>query len=153
MRVVAGVILIIAAVLNLFASLGYVGIGAATSSVSEVVSYAEQQNGTEMTAQDKVTIGNVKSQTNEMGFGLMAYGAFLLISVGILITGAVFLFQNKKPKFILIAGGIAILAEVIGMLLVGFGVMNILGLVSGVLAIVAAISMGVGSAPEPAGSE
>jgi len=32
------------------------------------------------------------------GMGLMIYGIFVLVSVGILIAGAVFLFTNKKPS-------------------------------------------------------
>ena len=51
----------------------------------------------------------------------------------------------------LAAGAMAIAAEVFGILLSGFGIMNILGLVAGVLAIIAAKSYTEGgSEPEPA---
>lgn len=153
MRTAAGVILIIAAVFNLVASLGYIGAGAATSSVSDIATYAEQNGGQQMTAEQKAVIEKVQDEAGGAGMGLMAYGVLLLVSVGILITGAVFLFQNKKPQFIMIAGGLAILAEVIGILIVKFGVMNILGLLGGVLAILAAKGMGAGSAPEPMDAE
>lgn len=149
MRTAAGVILIIAAVFNLIASLGYVAGGAATTGLSEAAIYAEQQSGNQMTTEQKEAIDKVQDQVGGTGIGLLAFGVFLLVSVGILITGAVFLFQNKKPQFIMVAGGMAILAEVIGILITKFGVMNILGLVGGILAILAAKSMGTGPAIEP----
>ncbi|MCF6288266.1 MAG: hypothetical protein L3J53_03395 [Proteobacteria bacterium] len=149
MRIAAGVILIIAAVFNLVASLGYVAGGVATTGLSEVAIYAEQQSGNQMTAEQQTAIDVVQDKVAGTGIGLMAFGVFLLVSVGILIAGAVFLFQNKKPQFIMIAGGMAIAAEVIGILITTFGIMNILGLVGGILAILAAKSMGSGSAPEP----
>lgn len=149
MRTAAGVILIIAAVLNLMASLGYLGGGALTQGVSGAAIYAEQQSGEQMTAEQKAAIDKVQEEVGGSGIALMAFGVFLLVSVGILIAGAVFLFKNTKPEFIMIAGGMAILAEVIGSLISSFGVMNILGLVGGILAIIAAKGMGAGSAPEP----
>ncbi|MCF6288864.1 MAG: hypothetical protein L3J53_06475 [Proteobacteria bacterium] len=153
MRTAAGVILIIAAVLNLMASLGYLaGGGAATvlgSGMSEIAIMAEQEGGNQMTAEQKAAIEKVQEKVGGSGIGLMAFGVFLLVSVGILIAGAVFLFKNTKPQFIMIAGGMAILAEVIGSLISSFGVMNILGLVGGILAIIAAKGMGAGSVPEP----
>jgi hypothetical protein len=149
MRTAAGVILIIAAVLNLMASLGYLGGGALTQGVSDAAIYAEQQSGEKMTAEQKAAIDKVQDEVGGSGIGLMAFGVFLLVSVGILITGAVFLFKNTNPQFIMVAGVIAIAAEAIGSLLSSFGVMNILGLVGGILAILAAKSMGGGKAPEP----
>jgi len=154
MRTAAGVILIIAAVLNLMASLGYLaGGGAATalgSGMSDVAMIAQQESGNQMTAKQKADMAKFEEEVGGSGIGLMAFGVFLLVSVGILIAGAVFLFKNTKPQFIMIAGGMAILAEVIGSMISSFGVMNILGLVGGILAIIAAKGMGVGSAPEPA---
>ena len=153
MRTAAGVILIIAAVLNLMASLGYLGAGGAAtalgSGMSEVAMVAQQESGNQMTAEQKADLAKFEEEVGGSGIGLMAFGVFLLVSVGILIAGAVFLFKNTKPQFIMIAGGMAILAEVIGSLISTFGVMNILGLVGGILAILAAKGMGAGSAPEP----
>ncbi len=157
MRTAAGVILIIAAVLNLMASLGYLaGGGAATAlgseGMSDVMTMA-QQNGSQMTAEQQAVMSKAQEEASGTGIGLMAFGVFLLVSVGILIAGAVFLFKNTKPQFIMIAGGIAIAAEVIGSLITTFGVMNILGLVGGIMAIIAAKGMGGGSAPEPVDAE
>ena len=158
MRTAAGVILIIAAVLNLMASFGYLaGGGAATAlgsqGMTEVMNVAEQQSQGSMTEEQKATINKARDEVGSTGIGLMAFGVFLLVSVGILIAGAVFLFKNTKPQFIMIAGGMAIAAEVIGSLISSFGVMNILGLVGGILAIIAAKGMGGGSAPEPVDAE
>ena len=134
MRIAAGVMLIIAAVLNLFASIGYLGFGGAMTGVGSM---------DEMGADGATLVAG--------GGMLMAMGLFLLVSVGILIAGAVFLFQQKKPGFALGAGVMAILAEVFGILITAFGIMNIIGLVAGVLAIIAAKSYTEGgSEPEAA---
>ena len=146
MRVAAGVILIIAAIFNLVASLGYLAGGAATSGVANMTDSAYMQSQ-DLTAEEKAEIERVKDEIGGSGVGFLAFGVFLLVSVGILIAGAVFLFQDKKPQFIMVAGGMAILAEVIGILITTFGVTNILGLVGGVLAIIAAKSMTGGVVP------
>jgi hypothetical protein len=157
MRTAAGVILIIAAVLNLMASLGYLAGGGAASALgsegmTEMMNVA-QQSGGQMTAEDKAALEKVQEEVGGTGIGYMAFGVFLLVSVGVLIAGAVFLFKNTKPQFIMIAGAMAIAAEVIGSLMTTFGVMNILGLVGGIMAIIAAKGMGGGSAPEPIDAE
>jgi len=50
----------------------------------------------------------------------------------------------------MVAGIIAIVAEVIGILITAFGVTNIIGLVGGLLAIIAAKSMSGAATPPPA---
>ncbi len=140
MKIAAGVILIIAAVFNLFAGLAYLGGGAATQGLSGAVDSAVMQQ--QMTEAEKAELERVQDEVGGSAMGLMAFGVFLLVSVGILIAGAVFLFTNKKPQFILIAGGMAIVAEVIGILITTFGITNLVGIVGGVLAIIAAKSMG-----------
>jgi len=153
MRTAAGVILIIAAVFNLLASFGYLAGGAATTSLSSVATYAEQNGGQQMTAEQKEAISKAQDEVGGAGMGFMAFGVFLLVSVGILIAGAVFLFKNTNAKFIMVAGGMAILAEVIGILITTFGVTNLVGLVGGIMAVLAAKGMGGGSAPEPMDAE
>ena len=143
MRVAAGVILIIAAVFNLLASLGYLAGGAVATGGSELIDSAYTQSA-EFIEEDRKNIEKAKEEIGGSGVGFLAFGVFLLVSVGILIAGAVFLFQDKKPQFIMVAGGMAILAEVIGILITTFGVTNIVGLVGGVLAILAAKSMSGG---------
>ncbi len=146
MRVAAGVILIIAAIFNLVAALGYLAGGAATSGVASMTDSAYVQ-GQELTTEEKAQLKKVKDEIGGSGIGFLAFGVYLLVSVGIMIAGAVFLFQDKKPQFIMIAGGMAIVAEVIGILITAFGVTNVLGLVGGALAIIAAKSMNGGVVP------
>jgi len=165
MRTAAGVLLIIAAVLNLMASFGYLAGGGLATAVSsegmtDVMNVAQQQSGSEMSAEQKAEVAKAREQVDEArnkagsaGMGLMAFGVFLLVSVGILIAGAVFLFKNQKAQFIMVAGGMAIAAEAIGSMISSFGVMNIIGLVGGIMAIIAAKGMAGGSAPEPVDAE
>ena len=144
MRIAAGVLLIIAAVFNLFGSFVYLGGGAAASAGSEYSTELQAQldtNNAEMTAEEKAAFAQASEVMAGGGVTWMAMGVFMLVSVGILIAGAVFLFMSQKPTFILIAGAMALLAEVFGILLISFGVMNIIGLVAGVLAIVCANTM------------
>ncbi len=144
MKITAGVLLIIAALFNLFASFGYLAGGAlttGTSIVAEETFREAAKNDTSMestSSQTEVDLGDVKAA----GGGFMAFGIFLLISVGLMIAGAVFLFKGSNAGFITISGIVAIAAEVIGILIISFGVMNILGLVGGALAIFAARSIG-----------
>jgi hypothetical protein len=153
MRVAAGVLLILAAVINLFASLGYLGGGAATTGlggVSESVIEATLIEGGDMTAEEaRVAADGSSSGIKGAGGMLMAMGVFLLVSVGILIAGAVFLFQGKNPKFAIAAGVMALVGEGLGMALTTFGVMNLIGLVAGVLTIIAARSYSSQTTPEP----
>lgn len=152
MRVAAGVLLIIAAVINLFASLGYLGGGAATtglSSVSESAIEASLIEDGAMTQEEAQEAAELTSNMKGAGGMLMGMGVFLLVSVGILIAGAVFLFQSKKAKFAMAAGIMALAAEGLGMAITSFGVMNLIGLVAGVLTIIAARSY-MSQAPEPA---
>lgn len=154
MRVAAGVLLIIAAVINLFAALGYLGGGAATtglSGVSETAIEAAMLQDGEMSAEEARMAAEATGNMKGAGGMWMAMGVFLLVSVGILIAGAVFLFQSKNAKFAMAAGIMALVAEGLGMALTSFGVMNLIGLVAGVLTIIAARSYGqLAPAPEAA---
>jgi len=158
MKISAGVILIIAAIFNLFASLGYFAGGALTTAGTEYAdSYAEIAQDSEDLAQlsdsEKVQLDEVRDalQTGSaIGGGLMIYGIFLLISVGILIAGAVFLFKDSNAKFVMIAGGVAIAAEMMSIYITSFGIMNVLGIVGGALALIAAKSIGNKIVEEPA---
>jgi len=150
MRVAAGVILIIAAIFNLLAALLYLGGGAATTAVSSHAESAYSQSQ-DLTDEQRSELERARDEVGATGIGFMAFGVFLLVSVGILIAGAVFLFQDVKPGFIMVAGLMAIIAEVIGALVTSnFGVTNIIGVVGGLLAIIAAKSMSGAVAPPPA---
>ena len=136
MKVTAGVLLIVAAIFNLFGSLGYLLGGSLFGGGAALLGSIE--------VPDQAVADTAGTAALAMGAGsalLMALGIFLIVSVGILIAGAVFLFKNSKPGFIKVAGGVAIAAEVFGIALVTFGVINVVGLVAGILAIIAAIGM------------
>lgn len=142
MKVAAGVILIIAAVFNLIVGLGYLGGGALSTGLSDAMNSTQmQEQRSQMTDEQKAEMDKASDAMGIGGMGLMIYGIFVLVSVGILIAGAVFLFTNKKAQFIMVAGGIAILVEVIAVFIKGFGLFNAVGIVGGVLAIICAKSM------------
>ena len=154
MRVAAGVLLIIAAVINLFASLGYLGGGAATTglgSMSETAIESALIEEGEMSAAEAAEAAEMTSELKGAGGMLMGMGVFLLVSVGVLITGAVFLFQSKQAKFAMGAGIMSLAAEGLGIAITSFGIMNLIGIVAGVLAIIAARSyMSAVEEPDPA---
>jgi len=149
MKTTAGVILIIAALFNLFASFGYFAGGALTTGgaqyVDSYIESAENVDNLELSDSNQSQVKEVRDALqagSAIGGGLMVYGVFLLLSVGILIAGAVFLFKDSNAKFVMVAGVVAIAAELIGILIISFGILNVLGIVGGVLAIIAAKSIG-----------
>ena len=155
MNIASGVILIIAAVFNLFASFGYLLGGGLTTGVSMAPETMQQMtlqttdlNDRGMIAEDQAALEAFSTQGVVAGGGLLAWGVFLLVSVGILIAGAVFLFQGRKPGFIYAAGAIAILVEVGGILITAFGVTNLIGLIGGLMAIIAARSIASSASAE-----
>jgi len=148
MNVASGVILIIAAFFNLFASFGYlVGGGLATGAsmapetMQQMAQQAAADDGQRMSAEDRAALHEISTQGAVAGGGLLAWGIFLLVSVGILIAGAVFLFQGRKPGFIYGAAAVAILVELVGILITAFGITNLVGIIGGLMAIIAARSI------------
>jgi hypothetical protein len=154
MRVAAGICLILAAILNLFGALGYLGGGALTAGVSHLgqaaVEEAARQDGRELSAADRSQLEIATTVGKGIGGLLLAMGVFLLVSTGILVAGAVFLFQGTHWKFILGSGVVAIAAEVFGILLTTFGMTNVLGIIGGALAIVSAAQLRKLEAAPPA---
>lgn len=153
MRIAAGVCLILAAILNLFGALGYLGGGAATAGLGLLGQVAleeqAQQEGRELSESDKAQMEIASNVGKGIGTLLLAMGVFLLVSAGILIAGAVFLFNSTHPNFILASGVVAIAAEAFGILLTTFGMINVMGIIGGVLAIVVATQLSR-AAPVPA---
>ena len=146
MRIAAGVLLIIAALFNLFASLGYLGggalsTGAGSFSEAAVEAALEDPSYTMTSAQETAVAEDMSGTLKGMGGLLMGTGILLLVSVGVLIAGAFFLFQRKHAKFVIGAGVLALVCEGLGMAISTFGIMNIVGLIGGIMAIVAAQSI------------
>ena len=145
MNIAAGVLVIIAANLNIMGGCTYAVGGALAGGVgemgSEIASGLEDGAGAGAEAGEeaaKVTEGSEDLKT--AGAGLTLWGYALFAIAGIMIAGAVFLFQKSKAVFVIVTGVLAIGAEVGGILITQFGVMNVCGLVAGVLAILAARS-------------
>lgn len=154
MRVAAGVILIIAALINLFAAFGYLAGGALVGGAGKFTNMVEEESkkqGKELTEEQKQSFAQINEASGKMGGSagaLMGFGLFLLVTVGTSIAGAVCLFRRKAAKFIIIAAALAIGAEVLSAVVVGvvlglplgFGkiLFSALPVVGAILAIVAA---------------
>jgi hypothetical protein len=154
MRVAAGVILIIAAVINLFAALGYFASGALVGGAgkfTDMVAEESKRQGKELSEEQKQQFAQINEASGKMGGSagaLMGFGIFLLVTVGTSIAGAVCLFRRKAATFIIIAAAMAIGAEVLSAVIVavvlglplGFGkiLLSALPVVGASLAIIAA---------------
>lgn len=155
MRKVAGVLLIIAACLNLFASVGYLLGGALTAGVSmgvnslgtELAGELASQQGQALSPEFADGMDRVADVGMAAGGALVVFGAFLLVAFAVLIAGAVFLFKGARPKFIFAAGVTAMVAEVGGVYLAQFGITNLVGLVGGALALLCARQLLAASPP------
>ena len=146
MRIAAGIILIIAAVINIVAALGYLGGGALSSAGgASALSKALQEESAKSanTADTNAALAKLQQATDNApsGKALMGFGAFLLVTVVTSIAGAVCLFRGKAAKFIIAAALLAAGAEVGGIVLLRFGAANIAGLLGAVLALVSARSI------------
>jgi hypothetical protein len=147
MRIAAGVLLIIASILNLVAGLGYTAVGgggaalgnaAAEAVASQAASQAAagQKVDPELQKQNEEAAKKLGEATQGAG-GLLFFGIFLVVLFGLQIAGGVVLFREKAAGFAMIVGVLSIVGEGVGAYLTAFGVMNILGLVAGLLAIIA----------------
>ncbi|HEY7372699.1 MAG TPA: hypothetical protein VIF57_11105 [Polyangia bacterium] len=154
MRVAAGVILIFAAVFNLFGSFAYLAGGAMIGGADKFTSIVEEQRkkqGGQLTEDEKRSFAQMKElRTQKRGSAgaLAGFGVFLLVTVGTSIAGAVCLFRRKAAKFVIVAAALAIAAEVLSWVIftsvlgvpLGAGkiVLSIPGLLGGVFAILGA---------------
>jgi len=154
MRIAAGVILIIAAVINIVAALGYLGGGALSSAggASALSKALQEESGKSAnTAETNAALAKLQQATDNAPSGktLMGFGGFLLVTVVTSIAGAVCLFRGKAAKFIIVAALLAAGAEIGGIVLLRFGAANIAGLVGAVLALVSSRSIMAKAAAMP----
>jgi hypothetical protein len=167
MRVAAGVFLIIAALFDLFGAFAYLGGGAVmkySGKLTQMAEENERRQGHEVTDEKKAEYAQFREESSKMkkvAGPLMGYGVFLLVVVGTSIAGAVTLFRRRSPRFIMVACGLAIGAEILSGVLVrvvmgmpiGFGKVffSSFGLIGGVLGFLAARQIAAAaSEPEPA---
>lgn len=151
MRVAAGVILIIAAVINLFAAIGYLTLGG-VGKLGAMVAEQQKKNGQELTPEGKESFAKLDEATKKLGASggaLMGVGVFLFVTVGTSIAGAVCLFRRKAAKFIIVSAVLAIAAEIAASTVFGFGAGKVLGLLGGVLALLGARSIMAASTAPP----
>jgi hypothetical protein len=148
MRIAAGVLLIIVSVINLVVGLGYLVGGAAVGGGSKLAAsmteMAEKSNPN-MTAEQRAELAKSKAQLTQLSAEagskagmLVGFGAFLLIVTGVAIAGAVQLFRSKGATFIMVVAVLVLAAEIIGAVILKFGVMNVPGVVAAVLSLLAA---------------
>lgn len=147
MRIAAGVLLILTAIFNLFASMGYFGLGIATADKEKTVIHRNDSGNQLRSSRHKRVDKNNDSleqrikQLPVTGFGLLAFAMFLLTTVVLLAIAAVFLFSNKQPVFIILTSFAGLFAEGTGIYLFSLGFSNTIGIVGCVLAIIAGIQM------------
>ncbi len=149
MKIAAGIILIVAAILNIFAGAGYVlggGLAAGAGMLVDEVGKAAAEEGA-VTTDDAAKASAAMSQVKGAGTMLLVFGLFLWLMFVLQIVGAVFLFISKNKMFIFIVAALSIVAEIVGIVTTVFGWTNIFGLLGGVLAFVAAMSIGKAAAP------
>ena len=102
-------------------------------------------------AQSKAQLAELSEEAGSKAGMLMGFGAFLLVTVGTSIAAAVQLFRRKGAMFIMVAAVLVLAAEIIGALILKFGVMNVPGVVAAILAFLGARGLG-SKAPAPVGS-
>ena len=136
MRIVAGVLIIIVAILDLLSGFGYAFVGGATAGLGAAAQNIAQKDPAVKEAE------TAASAARATGGALALFGFFLLAMAGLTIACGVVLFMAKAPTFALAIGVLQILAELIGMFLTMGGaiVWQIPGLVAGILVIIAALS-------------
>ncbi len=152
MRIAAGVLLIIAAIMNIFAGAGYVLGGGLASVAGEVGDQLAKEVAKEgaVTADDAAKASEALATVKGAGMGLLVFGLFLWVLFILQIVGAVFLFISKGKMLIFIVAALSIIAEIGGVVIVAFGWTNLFGLVGGVLAFIGAMGIGKAIAAPPA---
>ena len=148
MRIAAGIILIVAAIINVIAGAGYVLGGGLTAAVGTGLEMATEEAAKEgaVTTADAEKAKAEMSKVTGMGTGLLVFGLFLWVMFVMQIVGAVFLFISKSKMFIFVVAGLSVVAEVVGIVITAFGWTNLFGIVGGILAFIGAMAIGKAAA-------
>jgi hypothetical protein len=142
MRIVAGVLLLVAAIFNGCAGSAYT-LGGAVAGVGGAA-LEEIGKGSPTTAAGTVDPEAAKlrqdaGKAKAVGGGLMLFGIFLFVMLALDIAGAVVLFMGKAARFAIGVGVLGVIAEVAGMLITGgFKWTNVFGVVGSILCVIAA---------------
>ena len=145
MNVAAGVLLIIAAIFNIMAGCTYAVGGAVAGAAGEIGSEFQKEMEAADPSLANSEIADNADAAKTAGAGFVFWGFALFGIAGLMIGGAVCSFMKKKKGFVLAAGVLAIIAEVVGIGLTAFGPTNAAGLLAGVFVFVA-----IRSFPSPA---
>jgi hypothetical protein len=166
MKIFAGVLLLVMCLINGIAGLGYLLGGAifsvggeiATESAKEedkdskkqAAAAANASSSSEKEFDEKLAKDEEKNskdlkdagkEAKKIGAGFTTFGAFLdVLAIGQIVVAIMFFVKSQSARTIgLIVGAGGIAAEVVSILLTNFGVTNLLGLLTGVVVIVAAL--------------
>ncbi len=157
MRIAAGIILIIAAIGNIFGGAGYVLGGALTAGAGMVMDEVAKEAkvaGTEgaLSADEAKKAQEALADVGLHGTGTfwMVFGLFLWILFILQIVGAIMLFLSKAKMFIFIVCALSVIAEIVGLINVGFVFWQLFGLVGGILGFIGAMGIGKVEAAAPA---
>jgi hypothetical protein len=148
-RVTAGILLILAAVMNLGAAFVYAAGGVVGSGAFQLRNALEDRarnEGRPPTPAEKARIDAVDRKVESSATGFLVFAGFLALTVVTSIVAAVSLFQGKRGRFVLVAGLLALAAEVVSLVISRFGPANVFGAVVALVAIVAGMSMTTGAA-------
>lgn len=153
MRVAAGVLLIIMAVVNLFGGFAYSVGGGAMGFGGQYVEQASEEWAAESeddaSRENAEQAGEAGGAAKSLGGLLMFFGIFLLVLGGLEIAGGVLLFMAKNAMFINIVAVLQIVASAISMGAMAIGIFNSLGIIVAILAFLGARSIGqASSAPQ-----
>jgi hypothetical protein len=147
LRITAGVFLLIAAVINLFAAVSYFGggvLGSGRIDLRKVMEAEARKTGKPLTEEQEEKMAKVDEAMQGMrasATSFVVFGGYLLLTVALSIAAAVFLFKGKHGGFVLLTALLVGAAEVIGPLLTRFGFLNVFGLGIAILVAVSAVSM------------
>ena len=153
MRIAAGVLLIIAALVNFVSGCGYSfagavvgGVGAAGSAIMEEAAKADDNEASAVAQQQAADLGQVASEGGNMAL----YGMFVMILGAVEIGAGVVLFVGVAAMFIRITAALEIVSILIAVGVYGVvTVMSVPGVLGAVLALIAAQSLAAGGGSGP----
>jgi hypothetical protein len=147
MRIAAGVLLLLTAFFNLFASIGYLGMGLGTLALDKA---RVSQTHNSVTRQE-APVEKKERRNNDLnqklknlpitGIGLIIFCLFLMVTVVLLTIAAIFLFSRKQAIFIMFAACAGLIAETAGIYVFSLGFSNTIGITACALAIIAGMQI------------
>jgi hypothetical protein len=141
MRIAAGVLIIVVAVFDLLAALGYLGVGALAKTGSRIGEMGAAHGMADRPLVERERAQEAAKTVGVVGTAAMALGAMFLVVGGLGIACGVVLFMEKAATFALVVGLLQIAAEAVSCFLwFVVGPINLLAFVAGFLVIVAALS-------------